>query len=80
MTKELFFDICLQVLSEGAFLNIVTVNPGGPKRVNPTMKTSTGTAKRKGDPQHYVEGKNNKWKTQTPNTQKCILMFRFRYS
>ena len=31
---------------------------GGPKRGNPTMTTSTITARRKGDPQHYVEGKN----------------------
>ena len=30
---------------------------GGPKRGNPTMTTSTITARRKGDPQHYVEGK-----------------------
>ena len=29
---------------------------GGPKRGNPTMTTSTTTARRKGDPQHYVEG------------------------
>ena len=28
----------------------------GPKRGNPTMTTSTVTARRKGDPQHYVEG------------------------
>ena len=31
---------------------------GGPKRGKPTMTKSTITAKRKGDPQHYVEGKN----------------------
>jgi hypothetical protein len=27
-------------------------SPGGPKRGNPTMTTSTVTARRKGDPQH----------------------------
>ena len=36
---------------------ITAVFPGGPKRVNPTMTTNTVTATRKGDPQHYVEGK-----------------------
>ena len=35
---------------------------GGPKRRNPTMTTSTITAGRKGDPQHYVEGKCKKLK------------------
>ena len=30
---------------------------GDPKRGNPSMTTSTVTAKRKGGPQHYVEGK-----------------------
>ena len=30
---------------------------GGPKRGNPTMTTSTITARRKGDPQDYVERK-----------------------
>ena len=30
---------------------------GGPERVNPTMTTSTVTARKKGDPEHYVEGK-----------------------
>ena len=29
---------------------------GGPKRGNPTMMTSTVMARRKGDPQQYVEG------------------------
>ena len=29
----------------------------GPKRRNPKTTTSTITAKRKGDPQHYIEGK-----------------------
>ena len=32
---------------------------GAPKRGNPTMTTSTVTARRKGDPQHYVEWKMN---------------------
>ena len=33
---------------------------GGPKRGNPTMTTSTVTARTKGTPQHYVEEiKNN---------------------
>ena len=32
---------------------------GGPKRGNPIMTTSTVTARRKGDPQHYVEGKKD---------------------
>ena len=30
---------------------------GGPKRGNTTRTTSSITARRKGDPQHYVEGK-----------------------
>ena len=51
-----------QVLSKGSFFitkNITTVFPGGPKRGNSTMTTSTVTARRKRDPQHYVEGKYN---------------------
>ena len=31
---------------------------GGPKKENPAMTTSTLTARRKGDPRHYVEGTN----------------------
>ena len=34
------------------------VIPRGSERGNPTMTTSMITAMRKGDPQHYVEGKN----------------------
>ena len=30
-------------------------SPAAPKRGNPTMTTTTVTARRKGDPQHYVE-------------------------
>ena len=36
---------------------IVAVFPLRPKRGNPIMATSTITARRKGDPKHYVEGK-----------------------
>ena len=35
----------------------VSVFAGGPKRGNSIMTTSTVTARRKGDPQNYVEGK-----------------------
>ena len=38
----------------------MAVFPGGPKRGNPIMPTSTVTARRKGDPQYYVEGKMTK--------------------
>ena len=38
-------------------LTTADVSPRGPKRGNSTMTTSTIRARRKGDPQHYVEGK-----------------------
>ena len=34
---------------------------GGPKRGNPTMTTSTVTARRREDPQHFVEAINLQW-------------------
>ena len=43
---------CLKLL----FSNITDVFPGAPKRGNPTMMTSTVTARRKGDPQHMLRG------------------------
>jgi hypothetical protein len=36
---------------------IAAVFPRGPKRGNPTMTTSTITARRKGDPQHVLREK-----------------------
>ena len=46
-------------LTTGGVLKKTTaaVSPRGPKRGNPSMTTSTVTARRKGDPQHKVEGK-----------------------
>ena len=36
--------------------SVAKFSRGGPTKGNPTMTTSAVTAKRKGDPQHYVEG------------------------
>ena len=63
MEKHVF-----QVLSKVFFFNAsatTAVFPGGPRRGNPTMTTSTITARRKVDPQHYVEGK--RMQTYEPN-------------
>ena len=38
---------------------IAAVFPGGPKEGNPARPTSTIKARRKGDPQHYVDEKSH---------------------
>ena len=54
-----FFFINVSGIVQKVFLkNTVTVFPEGGERENPTMTTSTVTARTKGDPQHYVEGIN----------------------
>ena len=47
-----------QVLSKGPLkqITLAVFAGGGPKIGNLTMTTSTVTARRKGDPQQYVEG------------------------
>ena len=49
------------------FANTVAVFRGrGRKRGNPTMATSMVTARRKRDPQYYVEVKMGKWNKYLP--------------
>ena len=43
---------------------------GGRKRVNPTMTISMVTGRRKGDPQHYVEGINDVTNNSSPSLPK----------
>ena len=57
---NLFCKLFVKVLSKGFFVeSLGPISQAGPKRGNPTMTTSTDTDRRKGDPQHYVEGKIN---------------------
>ena len=58
LSKELFLKVFVQVLSKGGLQvkitkTTVAVSRGCPKRRNPTMTTSTITARRKGDPQNF---------------------------
>ena len=57
---QIFVMYCLRGLfSDRAKIVLKLKRPfsqGGPKRGNPTMTTSTVTARSKGGPQHYVEG------------------------
>ena len=43
---------CSRYCLKNQLKQTITVYPGGPKRVNPKMTTSTATARRKGDPEH----------------------------
>ena len=60
---------------ENSTKTIAAVFPRGPKRRNPTMTTSTVTARRKGDPQHYVEGKQQL--CEIPRITETILHMSF---
>ena len=59
----LFWDV-FQVLSKGFCLIQWKAFQGVQKRGNPTMTSSKVTARRKGDPQHYVEGQTRPHKVK----------------
>ena len=49
--------MCCRYCVKGLREKAAAVFPGGQKRGNPTMTTSTVTAMRKGDPQHMLREK-----------------------
>ena len=61
--SNLFVKPLFRYCLKGSFYKIIAaVSPGGPKSGNPIMTTTTVTARRKGDPQHHVEGIDLKYK------------------
>ena len=55
ISKNISFSYCLT----GCYKQKCRLPRGDPKRGNPTMTTSTVTARRKGNPQHYAKGIGN---------------------